>query len=271
MGTHRSILHAFIGTIAGGVTEALRPLLGRALGVAGDPKSAVAPYVVPVAFDPALGQLVEPQTADDGADNQAAGTQRSVDLARLQAFDGLNFDRLRTVSDIVDGVLPGGVGILGVGARLQAFAGSAGWNQVRASSEEAHAEVLGGSTQVGLIVTKLANFSIHHDPAAAAQATVTKAAAGLGMRHICTSIHATLNAGAAATGIIKVYLRDGAAGVGPILWSAAVQAPAAGHVQVSLSDLSILGSANTAMTLEFSAAGGAGSQENVALTGYSVF
>ena len=37
-----------------------------------------------------------------------------------------------------------------------------------------------------------------------------------------------------------------------------------------LAGLNIVGSANTAMTLEFAAAGGANTVESVAMTGYSV-
>jgi hypothetical protein len=119
-------------------------------------------------------------------------------------------------------------------------------------------------------VALVGNWSTQHDPAAAAQATITRAAGAAGVRHIATSIHASLSGGAAASGVMKVYLRDGAAGVGAILWSGNLQVAALGHAHIDLSALSIVGSAATAMTLEFAAAAGAGSQENVSLTGYDV-
>jgi hypothetical protein len=119
------------------------------------------------------------------------------------------------------------------------------------------------------VAAKLGDWSIHSDPAAGAQASATKAASGLGSSHVLTSICATLSAGAAASGIVKLYVRDGAAGAGPIIWSANLQVPAAGHGRIVLTDLGIAGSSNTALTVEFAAAAGAGSQENISATGYT--
>lgn len=64
-------------------------------------------------------------------------------------------------------------------------------------------------------------------------------------------------------------MRDGASGAGTILWSGAVAAPANGSETIAI-PLSIAGSANTAMTIEFSAAGVAASLEAVSMTGYDV-
>lgn len=270
MSTDRQLPYAFVAAYPGGISGSALPIGAKNIDPAAAlGKAAAALYVVQL-IPTGAGGLQEVGTASDDADNQAAGTDRPVYLARLQAFDGVNYDRLRLVSDLTDGQAALNVGVLAVGARLQGSTG-AGWDQLMVSSAAAHTEAVEGSTQRGLIVNKLANFSVHADPAAAAVASVSRAAGGLGVKHICTSIHATLNAGAGATGIIKLYLRDGAAGVGAILWSASIQAPAAGFAKIELSDLSILGSANAPMTLEFSAAGGAGSQENVSFTGYSVF
>jgi len=117
------------------------------------------------------------------------------------------------------------------------------------------------------IVTQPGNWSIQHDPAVNVLATVTRAAAA-GTKHICTSIHATL-AAVAATGVIKLYLKDGTT-VGPIIWSAALICPANTVSVISLSGLSIGGTTNNAMTLEFGAAPGLTNFENVSLTGFSV-
>jgi hypothetical protein len=117
------------------------------------------------------------------------------------------------------------------------------------------------------------NWSITHTPAANTQATITQALA-TGFRHVATSISFTFAAdtGIVAAATVLVNLRDGATGAGTILWSQRVSVPAtAGScTTVSLGSLSIPGTASTAMTLEFAAAGGASTFESVALTGYDV-
>lgn len=111
-------------------------------------------------------------------------------------------------------------------------------------------------------------------PAANTQATETRAAAGAGVRNVCTSITAMFAAGASApTAVnVSVVLRDGATGAGTILWAASLSIPAtAGATNgISVGGLWIPGSANTAMTLEFSAAGGANTIESVSMTGTTI-
>jgi hypothetical protein len=112
------------------------------------------------------------------------------------------------------------------------------------------------------------NWAVNSTPAAATQATATKAAAA-GVRHFCTSISATLAAGATAQAAAAVLnLRDGATGAGTILWSKQVILPVNGVWEVNLGSLNIPGTAGNAMTLEFSAAGAAGTFESVSMTGY---
>lgn len=127
------------------------------------------------------------------------------------------------------------------------------------------------SADGALFVSGPGNWSVTHDPALNTQATITKAGVA-GKSHVCTSITATLaNTAAAATPILKVYLRDGASGVGAIIWSANISAsanPPGTSGNIHLSGLNIVGTAGNAMTLEFSGAGGANTQENVSLTGY---
>lgn len=121
------------------------------------------------------------------------------------------------------------------------------------------------------ITTNPGNWSITSNPAAAAQSTITRAGV-VGNRHICTSIHATMqHVAAGATALLKVFLRDGASGIGGILWSANIIDPGLGNsIPISLSGLSIVGTAGNAMTLEFDFAGGGGVQQNVSMTGYTV-
>lgn len=126
-----------------------------------------------------------------------------------------------------------------------------------------------------VLVAQPGQWSVTHTPATNTQATMSKAAGAAGVRHVVTSITATLAAGAsaiAAAAPMLVNLRDGATGAGTILWSTYINVPAtaADSRTVTISGLAIFGTAATAMTLEFAAAGGANSYESVALTGYSV-
>lgn len=115
------------------------------------------------------------------------------------------------------------------------------------------------------LATEPGHLSVTHEPAAATQATIGKAAVA-GVRHICKEISASIAAAATAQTPISVRLRDGATGAGTILWSMMLSAPANQCASVALTGLSIVGTPNTAMTLEFSGAGVANSQQTVNLS-----
>ena len=125
-----------------------------------------------------------------------------------------------------------------------------------------------------LMVNWPAEWASFHAPAVNTQATISKAAGGAGVRHVCTGIYAAVRGGTTAPAAIQgtVHLRDGAAGAGtPLLSLTTVLAAAVGAKdEINLNGLNIMGSANTAMTLEFAAAGGVNTFEVVALRGYSV-
>jgi hypothetical protein len=110
-------------------------------------------------------------------------------------------------------------------------------------------------------------------PAAGSQATTSKAAGAAGVRHVADCV--TWSAGGvtapAAAAQLVINLRDGATGAGTILWQSTIVAPAAigQHGSGQLCGLNLIGTAATAMTLEFSAALG-NESESVALTGYDV-
>lgn len=116
------------------------------------------------------------------------------------------------------------------------------------------------------------DWSVEHRPAVNTAATISRTAL-TGQRHVCTSITATLVAGTTAPAAVQVdvVLRDGASGAGTVLWSARVALEAvAGKVAppIVLPGLNIEGSINTAMTLEFTAAGGGNTFEGVSMQGY---
>jgi hypothetical protein len=107
-------------------------------------------------------------------------------------------------------------------------------------------------------------FAVTHVPVAATQATVTKAAGGAGVRLICNAISVSIACGATAQTPILAELLDGATQI----WAAQLACPINDTRSVLLTDMRIMGSANTSMTLRFSGAGVANSIETVALSGY---
>lgn len=118
-------------------------------------------------------------------------------------------------------------------------------------------------------------WSLTHAPAANAQATASKAAA-VGVSHVADCVVATFVAGATApvAVTVNVAIRDGATGAGTVLFQQAMAVPAtAGAVNPPLvvcpqNGLKLRGTANTAMTVEFAAAGGANTVEAVFLMGH---
>lgn len=121
------------------------------------------------------------------------------------------------------------------------------------------------------MVAEPTNWTITHVPAANVQATASKAAGGVGVKHVLTSLWvACHNSGAATAAILTINVRDGATGAGTVLWTLKLPITATTLTMSSifLNDLNIVGTANTAMTVEFSAAGGANTNEVVNAAGY---
>lgn len=147
------------------------------------------------------------------------------------------------------------------------FDGTSYTRQASAGAASVAADPVTGA----MLVTQPGNWSQNNTPGINIQGTTTRAAGAAGVRHICTSIHATLAMDAASVpGFLLVNLRDGISGAGTILWSAVVIGTIGETFQIELSSLSIVGSAATAMTLEWNGGGGVNSRESVAITGYSV-
>lgn len=131
---------------------------------------------------------------------------------------------------------------------------------------------LAAATQTGAqVVASPGTWTATNTPAAATQATVSRVAGGAGVRHVCNSISASIAAVATGTtAVMQAVLRDGATGAGTILWSTVMAVVPNTSTAVNLTGLSILGSANTAMTIEFTAAGAATTIESVTISGYDV-
>lgn len=120
-----------------------------------------------------------------------------------------------------------------------------------------------------IFVRKEPEWAQNSQPAAAAQATTTRTADSNGGHHICTSITVGVASGGTVSGIRLVRLRDGTSGNGDILWGVKINIPVDSSREVTLGGLSIKGSRNTAMTLEFVGNASATNEETVAMTGYT--
>lgn len=145
--------------------------------------------------------------------------------------------------------------------------GGSNWMRMKGTD----ATSLSASTTQGAVLTApVSTWSVTNTPAANAQATASKAAGGAGVSHVATSITVCFS-GTAVAAPVTVNLRDGATGAGTVLrsWTLGISAINESRC-VDLSGLAMIGTANTAMTIEFAGAGGANTQETVTLTGYSV-
>lgn len=143
-----------------------------------------------------------------------------------------------------------------------------GTNQVLSGSAT---NISAKSSANALLTTHAGDWSVTHAPAANTQATITKAAGASGVRHVCTSVSATFAAGASAptAAVGTLNLIDGATGGTPIAsWIIGVEATAGRTTPFVITGLNIVGTAATAMTLEFAAAGGANTYQSVAMTGH---
>lgn len=119
------------------------------------------------------------------------------------------------------------------------------------------------------------------DPGPATQATVTRASAGAGRVNVCTSISVSLaiDDHDVAPEIVRVVVRNGAAGAGAIIWSGRLALPAVydgvniktkgGCAQISVGGMNLVGSAATAMTIETTAATPANVCVAVNMSGYT--
>lgn len=125
------------------------------------------------------------------------------------------------------------------------------------------------------VVEKASRWSVIHNPAATSQATASIAAEA-GVRHVADCLSFSADSGGAVTAAnVVINLRDGATGAGTIIWTYVSSAPTAAALGLteitphSICGLSLVGTTNTAMTLEFSA-GVTNLVEAVSLSGLNV-
>jgi hypothetical protein len=122
------------------------------------------------------------------------------------------------------------------------------------------------------IMEKSSRWTVISNPAASSQATASIAAEA-SVRHVvdCVSFSAVAVVAPVLTAL-TINVRDGATGAGTVLWTFQVMSPAAtGQAVVphSICGLNLVGTTNTAMTLEFSALL-TNLIESVSISGYNV-
>ncbi len=124
-------------------------------------------------------------------------------------------------------------------------------------------------SSAALLVSHPGQWSLSDVPAAATAAVVSSP--GLpGVRQVCTSVTFTLlNDATPQTAPVTVVLRDGASGVGAILWAASLKGDANANGVIAISNLAIVGSFGADMTLETLTAPDANHFATVAMTGFS--
>jgi hypothetical protein len=122
------------------------------------------------------------------------------------------------------------------------------------------------SSDNAMLVVGPGQWCVNHVPVAATQATATKALSNTAHR-VAARISASINA-VAAQGVQILVLRDGATGVGAILWQQRVGPVLAGDSKNFTWDVEIVGTTGFAMTLEFTTAPAATNFNSVALNGF---
>lgn len=174
-------------------------------------------------------------------------------------FNGTTWDRWRSVS-IGDGVSTG------VGATGNFMFNGTSFNRQREASGTNNT----ATTLTGVAYsTQASTWSVIDTDVGATQSTATRAAGGGTVRHVATGVTICRGDTAVAAPAL-VHLRDGATGAGTILRSWVIGVSVANESKCeNVTGLNMTGSANTAMTLEFAAAGAASSTSTVSLTGYS--
>ena len=153
-----------------------------------------------------------------------------------------------------------------VGGKVVAAAGTPAF--VSAVGDRANLAVDGAGR---VMITEPQVWTVTHAPAANTVAIASKAAGAAGVKHVLEWLQISChNSGAATAIMLLVNVRDGATGAGTILMTLRLPVLVTTLTEVNkfLNDLHIVGTAATAMTVEFSAAGGANTNEIVSIGGY---
>lgn len=144
-------------------------------------------------------------------------------------------------------------------------AGTDGTNLKAVATGSAANQALASTSAASVLTVAAADKAVNHTPAVNTQATASIAGSA-GLRHVGTTCSGSVNTVAAQTPL-TLSLRDGATGAGTVVWSAVVGGCAITTTCVVTSPvLNVLGTANTAMTCEWSGAPATGNFEVATLT-----
>lgn len=204
---------------------------------------------------------------DDTLDIRS-GTENDYEPLHTDSQGALWVHPTDTVAhDAVDAGSPIKIGGIALGSQQSAVAASDRVNLAHDRHGNAYVRT-GNQAPSGSIWTAI------HVPAANTQATANKAAAGAGVRNVVTEFSATIVGGTTAPSAVNVVLNiiDGASGGTTYLKRVQMALPAtAGELRgIAMSNLWLPGTANTATTIEFSAAGGANTTESVSMSGVTI-
>lgn len=219
--------------------------------------------VLPYSFDVTLGPQIVPSVFMNTDAQAVTGAGYEGVAAKLQGLnDATNvWDRVRVHTDNTDAIAPG-IGNLAVYAHNALFNGTT-WDRMRAANGSQMSRTV-QTPGLGYIA-RAAEWNSVNAPAANVQATVTRAAGGAGVYHVLTGFQGAY-VGAPAAGIIQnVQILFGAA-----LQLALYIAGPGTQGTVGFTGLNIIAPVNTSVTVQFSAAGGAGVSEVVSMQGYSI-
>lgn len=121
------------------------------------------------------------------------------------------------------------------------------------------------------LVSQLSTWFETDSPAVTVAASATKTAGAAGVRHVANSITGCIEDSDSAFGTITLRLRDGTTGTGTVFRTWYMNFPAANDFRcIDITFPGMIGTAATAMTLEFAGAISANGLTTVTLTGYSV-
>lgn len=209
------------------------------------------------------GTATPTQVASDNSDNQAtAGAVCLLTQNRgmLWAPTAASWQRVRAATDAADSQASVGEFAALTVARNQVYNRSKDqWDRISAADVVTQQSTDGADGVQ--VVAQRASEALLHAPAAATQATITKAGVAGGCI-VVTGIQASIVTAAAASGIQTVRLVDGAAAV---LWSMDLQAAVTSADRIQLTGLNIVVAQDQGVTLSFAAAGPAGSVQKVNL------
>ena len=129
-------------------------------------------------------------------------------------------------------------------------------------------EALSGNTYTGAgVVIAPTNWSAYHTPASATLATITQSAGSSGVCHVLQGFSVTYVTGAtAATTAVQLSVLDGSTPRYSLTFLPAANSSVNFHV----SNLNIVGTAATALSVSFSGAGPASSFQSLSAFGYDI-